>query len=63
MSEKPVRRVLTREQFNDMLRDSPPPTHDDVSLTRDGRRLDSAESVTEFFAELDAELAEQAAGR
>lgn len=28
---------------------------DKVSITKDGRRLDTAEKVIEFFAELDAE--------
>jgi hypothetical protein len=50
-------RVLTREEFNEMLRDAPPPTPDDVSITTDGRRLDSKEAVLKFFAELDAEVA------
>lgn len=40
-----------------MLRDAPPPTSDDVSITSDGRRLDSKEAVIAFFAELEAELA------
>jgi len=40
-----------------MLRDAPPPTPDDVSVTRDGRRLDSKEAVLAFIAELDAERA------
>jgi len=38
-----------------MLRDAPPPTDDDVSITLDGRRLDSKEAVIAIFAELDAE--------
>jgi hypothetical protein len=40
-----------------MLSDAPPPTPDDVSITTDGRRLDSKEAVLRFFAELDAEVA------
>lgn len=55
--ELPVVRVLTRDEFNEMLRDAPPPTPDDVSVTRDGRRLDSKEAVLAFIAELDAERA------
>ena len=31
-----------------------PSTEDEVSITTDGRRLDSAEAVIEFFAELEA---------
>lgn len=54
----PVIRILTREEFNEMLRDAPPPTPDDVSITHDGRRLDSKEAVLAFIAELDAERAQ-----
>jgi hypothetical protein len=53
-------RELTREEFNEMLRDAPEPTADDVSVTSDGRRLDSKEAVIAFFAELDAEAASAA---
>ena len=56
MTEEPFERVLTREEFNEMLRDAPTPSSDDVSITRDGRRLDSKEAVIAFFAQLDAEL-------
>jgi hypothetical protein len=37
-----------------------PPTPDDVSITRDGRRLDSKEAVEAWLAEVEAE---RAAGR
>ncbi|HPB45214.1 MAG TPA: hypothetical protein PLP95_05100 [Microthrixaceae bacterium] len=57
MTEEPFERVLTREEFNEMLRDAPPPTSDDVSITSDGRRLDSKEAVIAFFTQLEAELA------
>jgi hypothetical protein len=40
-----------------MLRDAPAPTLDDVSVTADGRRLDSKDAVIAFFAELEAEAA------
>ena len=56
MTEEPFERVLTREEFNEM-RDAPHPSSDDVSITSDGRRLDSKEAVIAFFAQLDAELA------
>ena len=46
---------FTREEFNEMLRDAPPPTADDVSITTGGRRLDSKEAVIALFAELEAE--------
>jgi len=47
-------RAFTGDESNEMLRDAPP-TDDDVSITLDGRRLDSREAVIAFFAELDAE--------
>lgn len=56
----PVERVLTAEEFNEMLRDAPPPTPDDVSITTDGRRLDTKEAVLAFVAELDADRASTA---
>lgn len=55
MSGRRPRRVLTAEAWREMSRGLPPPTNDDVSITKDGRRLDTAEKVIEFFAELDAE--------
>lgn len=48
-------RVLTWDQWDAMTRDLRPTTDDDVSITSDGRRLDTAEKVIEFFAELDVE--------
>jgi hypothetical protein len=48
-------RDLSREEFNEMFRGAPGPTDDDVSITGDGRRLDSKEAVIAFFAELAAE--------
>ena len=50
-------RELTRAEFNELFRDAPAPTADDVSITSDGRRLDSKEAVVAFFAELEAEAA------
>jgi hypothetical protein len=40
-----------------------PSTPDEVSITTDGRRLDSAEAVIAFFAELEAERAREDAAR
>lgn len=56
MVDRPIR-VFAPGEFNELFRDAPPPTPDDVSITMDGRRLDTAEKVIEFFAELDAERA------
>lgn len=40
-----------------------PPTADDVSITVDGRRLDSAQAVIEWWAEVAAKIdADEAAG-
>lgn len=60
MPEKPFLRVMTGEEFNELLRDAPPPTDDDVSITSDGRRLDTKEKVLAFCAELAADRAEAA---
>lgn len=38
-----------------LLADGDAPTADDVSITADGRRLDSASAVVAFFDELRAE--------
>jgi hypothetical protein len=46
--------VLTFEELADALRSAPPPTADDVSITWDGRRLDSREKVLRLLAELRA---------
>ena len=35
-----------------ILDGAPPATQDEVSITNDGRRLDSAEAVVAFFEEL-----------
>ena len=41
-----------------MFRDARLPSDDDISITTDGHRLDSADAVIEFFAALDAERRE-----
>lgn len=45
--------VLTFQELADAVRKSPPPTADDVSITWDGRRLDSKAKVLSFLAELE----------
>jgi hypothetical protein len=66
--------TLTAEEFNDRLRDAPPPTDDDVGITWDGRRIDTVEKLVAFAAEIeqhrrdeaamsDSELAEHRAAR
>jgi hypothetical protein len=59
MAGRLIRRFEPGE-FNELFRDALPPTSDDVSITKDGRRLDTAEKVIEFFAELEAERAAEA---
>jgi hypothetical protein len=48
-----VKLALTFAELADAVRNAPPPTADDVSITWDGRRLDSKEKVLAFLAELD----------
>jgi hypothetical protein len=51
-----TRRVLTAEEWIAATSNiDRPPTPDDVSITLDGRRLDSKEKVLEFLAEIEAE--------
>ena len=46
-------RVLTWEEWGEMTAGLPGPSDDDVSITTDGRRLDTAEKVIAFFAEVE----------
>lgn len=41
-------------ELAELLADAEPPTADDVSVTDDGRRLDTAEAVIAFFDEMRA---------
>ncbi|HZJ07804.1 MAG TPA: hypothetical protein VFD59_20435 [Nocardioidaceae bacterium] len=43
-----------RGELSDLLVGAEPPTAEDVSVTEDGRLLDSAEVVIEFFDEMRA---------
>jgi hypothetical protein len=49
--------ALDVEQLAEAARAAQPRTADDVSITWDGRRLDSREKVLEFLAELETERA------
>ncbi len=40
-------------ELNEFMRDLPPPTEDDQSLTWDGRVLDTKEKVLEFLGEVE----------
>ena len=46
------KRVYEAGELDALLRACPPPTNDDVSVTTDGRRLDTPEAVIEFFEDL-----------
>jgi len=51
-----TKRVLTAEEWIAAVsKIDRPPTPDDVSITLDGRRLDSKEKVLEWLAEIEAE--------
>lgn len=52
-------RLRTFDEIAEGLRNAPPPTSDDVSITRDGERLDSAEKVRAWVARENARRAEQ----
>jgi hypothetical protein len=47
-----VRQVFERDEFNALFADMHAPTDDDVSITTDGRRLDSVEAVMAFVEEV-----------
>ena len=51
---------LTGEEFLARVRAAAPSTPDDVSIVRDGRRLDSKDAVVAWLAEVEAD---RAAGR
>ena len=51
---------MSSDEFIAGVRVAAPSTPDDVSITRDGRRLDSKEAVLAWLAEVEAD---RAAGR
>ena len=58
MAHRPL--PLSAEEFLPRVRPGAPATDDDVSITRDGRRLDSKDAVLAWLAEVEAD---RAAGR
>jgi len=54
--------VMTAEELAEDLRHAPPPTPDDVTILRDGRRIDSRESALAWLTELAAARAGTDAG-
>jgi hypothetical protein len=53
--------VRTFREMAEAFEHAPPPTDDDVCITRDGRRLDSPEKVRAFLDELNASVAAERA--
>lgn len=49
--------LITLEEMQAGLKNAPPPTTDDVSITLDGRRLDSKEAVLAWLADVEADIA------
>lgn len=50
-----IKRAWSREEWNRTLDALPDATADDVPITKDGRRLDTAEKVLAWVAEVNAE--------
>jgi hypothetical protein len=46
-------------EANELVSGGEPSTSDEVSITTDGRRLDSAEAVIEYFTELERDRARE----
>jgi hypothetical protein len=63
VSERTPQNVLTADAWRAMSRSLASPTDDDVSITNDGRRLDTKAKVLDFLAELEAERKMERAGR
>lgn len=54
--------VMTADEWFEGMRHARPPSADDVTITWDGRRLDSREAVMDWLAEVATRRAEEAAG-
>ena len=54
---------MTFEDWDAQLRDLPGPTADEVTITPDGRRLDSKEKVLEWLGDLEEMRAAELAGQ
>lgn len=55
--------IMTAEEWLEGMRHAPPPAPDDVTVTSDGRRLDSREAVIEWLAEVDRARSAEETGR
>jgi len=49
--------ILTFEELAEAVKHAPPPTDDDVSITWDGRVINTKEKLLAFLKEIDAERA------
>lgn len=50
-----VKPSYDKAELDELFADAAAPSADDVSVTNDGRRLDSAEKVVAFFEQMKAE--------
>lgn len=55
IAAKPITQTWSVEEWQERVALSGPPTDDDVSITSDGRRLDTIEKAVAFFAETDTD--------
>jgi hypothetical protein len=56
-----IRRSYGPGEASEFVSGGEPSSSDEVSITTDGRRLDSAEAVLEFLAELECERSRETA--
>lgn len=49
---------MTSAQLDELLRDAEPSTADDVTITWDGRRLDTKEKLLDWLREIEPVLAD-----
>lgn len=57
-----VKASYGKAELDELLADAASPTDDDVSVTNDGRRLDSVEAVVACFEQMRAERSESLGG-
>jgi hypothetical protein len=50
-----MRRRFERDEFNALFADLDAPTDDEVTITTDGRRLDTVEAVLTFVTEVEVD--------
>lgn len=57
-----VKASYGKAELDELFADAASPTDDDVSVTNDGRRLDSVEAVVAFFEQMRAERSKSLGG-